>query len=56
MEEDASKDTKVPVDASYGVAYSSEAGDGGAEAVARLADSRMYEMKKKSGKGRDSKV
>ncbi|MEE3480918.1 MAG: diguanylate cyclase [Lachnospiraceae bacterium] len=53
MEEEVSKDTKIPVDASYGVADSTEAGDGGIEAVARLADSRMYEMKKRSGKGRD---
>lgn len=52
LSEEASKDTCVPVDASYGIAYSREFDSPTVEEVSRLADSRMYEMKKASGKGR----
>lgn len=52
LQEEASKDTCVPVDASYGIAYSREFDSPTVEEVSRLADSRMYEMKKASGKGR----
>ncbi len=53
MEGAASDGCKTPVDASYGVAYSAEMPGEGIDAVAKAADSRMYAMKKKSGKGRD---
>lgn len=55
-EREASESASFPVDAAFGVARSDEAAGGGADAVYRLSDARMYAMKKGSGKGRKEDV
>ncbi|MCR5546623.1 MAG: GGDEF domain-containing protein [Lachnospiraceae bacterium] len=50
--EKVSKEIGIEVSASYGIAYSSEVFEPEAEQVFRLADERMYEMKRKSKRAR----
>lgn len=47
-----SEETGVAISASYGIAYSSEVYEPEAEQIFRLADERMYEMKRKSKRAR----
>ena len=47
-----SKEIQMDLDASYGIAYSSEVFEPEAEQVFRLADERMYEMKRITKKSR----
>lgn len=47
-----SKEIQMDLDASYGIAYSSEVFEPEAEQVFRLADERMYEMKRVTKKSR----
>ncbi len=52
FEKQVSKDLSFEVDAAYGVAKSTEMEHPVAEQIFRLADERMYEMKKATKKGR----
>ncbi len=47
------KETGLEIDASYGIASSSEVFNPKSEQVFRIADERMYEMKRQSKKGRE---
>ncbi|MCR4798335.1 MAG: GGDEF domain-containing protein [Lachnospiraceae bacterium] len=51
-EEEEAKRLDIPVEASYGIAYSSEVYDPRAEQIFRMADERMYEMKRRSKRNR----
>ena len=53
LEKEASEQEPYKVDCSFGAALSSEFEKPKAEEVLRLSDKRMYEMKSRSGRGRD---